>query len=158
MDRLFAVRFRACHMRGVVATRGPGVFSQRNLGRETGVDAMASSDGRHGLMTQMKPASLFVEQPDKAWRVKRISFIAADFMRELFGVIHVSERADGTCHVIDGRIRVAAVLARGEGDIPVATVLWKGLTESDEVELLEWVNNPNPNQPLPAWAVPVRGE
>lgn len=64
--------------------------------------------------------------------VPRVRKIAREFDPDLFGVLLVSARPDGTLAVIDGQHRVMAVRHRGEHDRPLPCLVFHGLTYGDE--------------------------
>jgi uncharacterized protein DUF6551 len=72
---------------------------------------------------------------------QRVAAIAANFRPEAFGVIHISQRKNGSLHIIDGQHRIAAAKVIGRGDLPVDAVIWEGLTTAEEAAMFRWLNN-----------------
>lgn len=84
----------------------------------------------------------------------RAAGIAADFDPESLGVLHVSRRADGSNHIIDGQHRWAgARLAKY--DEPFHVVLWTGLTRAQEASMFRRLNNTRAPQPLDKFRVRI---
>lgn len=107
-------------------------------------------------ITQIEPSLLTVDQSvQRPLDSVRVAGIAADFEREALGVIHVSERPDGTHHIIDGQHRISAVHVIGRGDIPVACVLWTGLTRAEEAAMFRRLNNTRQVQILDRFRVRI---
>lgn len=71
----------------------------------------------------------------------RVNAIAADFRRDALGVVTVSERGDGTHHVVDGQHRLAAAHVCGQAEEPVTCVLWRGLSLAEEAAMFRFLNN-----------------
>jgi len=85
----------------------------------------------------------------------RVAQIAADFEPEALGVIHVSERTDGTHHIIDGQHRVAAMRVIGKDSGSVPAVLWKGLSKAEEAAMFRRLNNTRQVQVLDRFRIRV---
>lgn len=67
--------------------------------------------------------------------------IADDFNPDAMGVLHVSARADGTYHILDGQHRRDAALKAGESPSqPVACMVYSGLTRQQEATLFLLLN------------------
>jgi hypothetical protein len=85
----------------------------------------------------------------------RVAQIAADFEREAFGVIHISQRDDGSIVIIDGQHRVAAVNVIGRGEIPVDAVIWTGLSKAEEAAMFRRLNNTRQVQVLDRFRIRI---
>jgi len=64
-----------------------------------------------------------------------VSRIAREFDPDVLGSLSVSRRADGSCWVIDGNHRLAAVREMGWGDQNVPCVVYTNLSYEDEARL-----------------------
>jgi hypothetical protein len=85
----------------------------------------------------------------------RVADIAADFEPESLNVITVSERADGTHHIVDGQHRVAAMRVLGKDNTPVTAVLWKNLTRAEEAAMFRRLNNTRQVQTLDKFRIRI---
>jgi hypothetical protein len=93
-------------------------------------------------VTSIPSAALIVDQTvQRPLDGVRVAAIAGDFEREALGVIHVSKRADGTYHIIDGQHRVAAMRVLGKGDELVTCVVYEGLSRAEEAAMFRRLNN-----------------
>jgi hypothetical protein len=61
--------------------------------------------------------------------------IAREFNLKAFGVLLVSERANGTYWIIDGQHRLAAVKALGRGDMRLPCHVYRNLSVAEEAEI-----------------------
>lgn len=86
----------------------------------------------------------------------RVEKIVRNFRPEALGVLAVSDRGDGTMHVIDGGHRRAALLALGLDDFHVRAEVYCGLTEAQEAELFTWKNNTRGLNPVDRFRVAVK--
>lgn len=66
--------------------------------------------------------------------------IAREYSPALFGLGHVSLRADGKYYVMDGQHRCAAAIMAGRGDERVAFQVWRRLTISEEANKFRELN------------------
>ncbi len=73
----------------------------------------------------------YQREPDK----QHVGRIVRQFVPDIFGVVWVSQRADGSLWIIDGQHRVAAVLAMGWADRRVPCFVISGLTPEDEARI-----------------------
>jgi hypothetical protein len=64
--------------------------------------------------------------------IAHVRKIANEFDERAFGVILVSERADGSVYVIDGQHRLAAVKSMGRGGSEIPCHVYRGLSVGDE--------------------------
>lgn len=85
----------------------------------------------------------------------RVDKIVNDFQFESIGTVVVSKRDDGTCHVIDGQHRVAAVQGAGYGDQSVTCLVYEGLTRSEEAAMFRRLNNTRQVMPVDKFRVRV---
>lgn len=85
----------------------------------------------------------------------RVDKIVKSYRADALGVIVVSRRDDGTCHVIDGQHRVAATVAAGYGDSEVACLVYEGLDRSDEAAMFRHLNNTRQVTPVDKFRVRV---
>lgn len=108
------------------------------------------------LVEAMPVAKLTVD-PDIQRTVDkiRVDKIVQDFQWEALGTIVVSKRDDGTCHVIDGQHRVAAVQAAGYGDRSIACLVYENLTRPEEAAMFRRLNNTRQVQPIDRFRVRV---
>lgn len=67
--------------------------------------------------------------------------IAEDFRPEAVGTLQVSQRPDGTYHVMDGQTRRAGALEAGRGDDLVTCAVYQGLDKSEEAALFRLFND-----------------
>lgn len=118
---------------------------------------LAPAGGRNPyVVTKIMPGLLTVDhsvqRPEDSVRV---ATIAADFEPEALGVIHVSKRADGAHHIIDGQHRVAALRVLGKSSTPIPCALYEGLTRAEEAAMFRRLNNTRQVQPLDRFLVRV---
>lgn len=107
-------------------------------------------------VTTIKPSMLTVDHTVQRPEDRiRVAAIAGDFEREGLGVIHVSKRANGTHHIIDGQHRVAALRVLGKGDQPIPCVMYEGLTRAQEAAMFRRLNNTRQIQPLDRFLVRI---
>lgn len=93
-------------------------------------------------VTSMKPSQLMVDPSvQRQLDGVRAASIAGDFEFESIGVIHVSRRANGTYHIMDGQHRVAAMRVLGMAETPVPTHLYEGLNKAAEARMFRRLNN-----------------
>ena len=85
----------------------------------------------------------------------RVDKLVADYRSDALGVIVVSDRGDGTHHVIDGQHRVAATQAAGYGDRAVKCLVYKGLDLAEEAAMFRRLNNSRAVQALDKFRVRV---
>lgn len=77
-------------------------------------------------------------------RQPRVDTIAAEFDPEMFGVLHVSRRNDGTHFLVDGQHRVEAArqyLGSGANGQRVECKVYEGLTIQQEARLFKKLND-----------------
>jgi len=82
--------------------------------------------------------------PDGYQRSKNMASvkrIAKNFDPDKFGMIHVSERSDGTFWAMDGQHRLAALTFMKWGDIKVDCVVYKGLSVPKEAKIFRGLNS-----------------
>lgn len=92
--------------------------------------------------TKIEPALLTVDHDvQRPLDTVRVAQIAADFEPEAFGVIHLSQRDDGSVIILDGQHRVAAANVIGRGEVPVEAVIWTGLSKAEEAAMFRRLNN-----------------
>lgn len=72
---------------------------------------------------------------------KRVNKIASTLNFDALGTIIVSERDDGTYHVVDGQTRVAAVKEAGHGDYAMDCRVFTGLEMAEEAALFRLYND-----------------
>lgn len=84
----------------------------------------------------------------------RAAGIAGDFDPESLGVLHISQRADGKYHVIDGQHRWAAASLAKHTE-PLNVILWRGLTRAQEASMFRRLNNTRAPQPLDKFRVRI---
>lgn len=75
----------------------------------------------------------------RALNHRRVDDMVEKFNEEALGVLTVSERADGTYHIVDGQHRWAA--ATKFGTTYVQCKVYKGLSREDEAALFRVLNN-----------------
>jgi hypothetical protein len=108
------------------------------------------------LLMEIEPVLLTVDQTvQRPLDGVRVAQIAADFEPESLGVITVSERADGTHHIIDGQHRIAAMRVIGKDKTPVNCVLWRGLSRAEEAAMFRRLNNTRQVQVLDRFRVRI---
>lgn len=104
----------------------------------------------------VKPNQLIVDRSvQRAFDGVRAAGIAADFSVDEVGVIHVSERADGTLHTIDGQHRMGAARIAGFGNHAFPAMRWRGLTKAQEAAKFRVLNNTRKVQPLDLYLVRI---
>lgn len=112
--------------------------------------------GTSSAVTTIKPAQLMVDQNvQRPLDGVRVAAITADFEREGLGVIHVSKRADGTFHIVDGQHRIAALRALGRVDVPIPCVMYEGLSRAEEAAMFRRLNNTRQIQVLDRFRVRI---
>jgi hypothetical protein len=74
-------------------------------------------------------------QYQRPLNVGHVRKIAREFNLKAFGVLLVSERANGTYWIIDGQHRLAAVKAMGRGDMRLPCHVYKNLSVAEEAEI-----------------------
>lgn len=72
---------------------------------------------------------------------RRVNEIIGDFNQLGMGVVTVSERLDGSYHVVDGQHRVAALLSMDRGTDNVRCLVYTGLSLAEEAALFRRLNN-----------------
>lgn len=85
----------------------------------------------------------------------RVDDLAGQYNPAAIGVIVVSDRADGTLHVIDGQHRVAATIAAGHGAADLPCLVYTGLSRSDEAAMFRLLNHSRGVVPLDKFRVRV---
>ena len=75
----------------------------------------------------------------KSWA----AFLANTFAAEKFGILHVSERSDGSWYILDGQHRWEAlkILGKGHFDVSVPCLIYYGLTRQQEADQFRSLNN-----------------
>jgi hypothetical protein len=107
-------------------------------------------------VTTINPSLLTVDQSvQRPLDGVRVAAIAGDFEREALGVIHVSHRADGTYHIIDGQHRMAALRVMGKGDTTVPCAMYEGLSRAEEAAMFRRLNNTRQIQVLDRFRVRI---
>jgi hypothetical protein len=86
---------------------------------------------------------------------RRVDRMALDLHTEALGVIAVSQRADGTYHVIDGQHRVASVRRAGRGADMIRCVVYTGLTRAEEASMFLRLNESRRVQAIDRFRVRV---
>lgn len=108
------------------------------------------------VVMEIEPALLTVDHTvQRPLDGVRVAQIAADFEVDSLNVITVSERPDGTQHIVDGQHRIAAMRVIGKDTIPVRCVLWKGLSRADEAAMWRRLNNTRQIQVLDKFRVRI---
>lgn len=93
-------------------------------------------------LVKINPSILFVDQSvQRPIDSVRVAAIADDFKREALGVIHVSRRANGIHHIIDGQHRIAALRVVSREDDTVDCALWEGLNRAEEAAMFRRLND-----------------
>jgi hypothetical protein len=85
---------------------------------------------------------------------KRVDKIVAEFDARALGVLAVSDRGDGTYHVMDGGHRWSAVSALGR-DIKLECKVYTGLARADEALMFRLLNNSRAVQAIDKFRVRV---
>jgi hypothetical protein len=88
---------------------------------------------------------------DKRWVDARI----ADYQDQYLGVLAVSDRGDGTFHVMDGMHRRELTIAAGFGEKTLRCLVYKGLDRSDEAAMFRHLNNKRNVQPLDKFRIRI---
>lgn len=86
---------------------------------------------------------------------KRVQKIASTLNFDALGTIIVSEREDGTYHVVDGQTRVAAVKEAGHGDYGMDCRVFTGLSLAEEAELFRLYNDTKQVQAITKFRIRV---
>lgn len=85
----------------------------------------------------------------------RVRKIADNLNFDALGTVTVSERDDGTYHVVDGQTRVAAMKQAGFGDYPMDCRVFTGLTLADEAALFRLYNDTKQVRPITKFVIRV---
>jgi hypothetical protein len=85
----------------------------------------------------------------------RVEKMANDYKPDAVGVVVVSERPDGTMHVIDGQHRVAATNAAGFGDRSLQCLIYTGLDRPAEAAMFRRLNTTRAVQAIDKFRVRV---
>lgn len=80
---------------------------------------------------------------------KRAQRIADGFDADAFGIIHVSQREDGSRIIVDGQHRVAGVRLLGWIDQRVECKVYSGISRAEEARLFVKLNESVKVQPIP---------
>lgn len=76
----------------------------------------------------------------RKFEAKHAASIARRYDPLMFGMGHVSVRADGKYYVLDGQHRCAAARQAGHGGIPVLFKIYRGLSSAEEAALFITLN------------------
>lgn len=88
---------------------------------------------------------------DKRWVDARI----ADYQDNYLGVLAVSDRGDGTFHVMDGMHRRELAIAAGFSEKSLKCLVYKGLDRSDEAAMFRHLNNKRNVNPIDKFRVRI---
>jgi hypothetical protein len=72
---------------------------------------------------------------------RRVNAIVGKFQPDSLGTPAVSRRPDGTIVAVDGQHRIAALVAKGLGEIPLPCQVYEGLTVAQEAALFRRLND-----------------
>lgn len=88
----------------------------------------------------------------------RVDRIVGDFDVNALGTLVVSQRADGTFHVIDGQHRLAVIIALGHEDWNLRCEVHTGLTRQEEARMFRLLNNARPVSVIEKFLVRIQEE
>lgn len=88
----------------------------------------------------------------------RADRIAGDFDVNALGTLVVSQRADGSFHVIDGQHRLAVILLLGHEDWNLRCEVHVGLTRQEEARMFRLLNNARPVSVIEKFLVRIQEE
>lgn len=90
----------------------------------------------------IRPIDVTVEQrAQRKLDPRRVNLIVGKFQADSIGTPAVSRRSDGTIVAVDGQHRMAALVAKGLGEIPIPCQVYEGLTVAQEAALFRRLND-----------------